>query len=116
VIRTAAADTADRSDQRPAGVVRAGRLHERGQVDAAQRPDPSQVLADDLLFATLDPTSRRLELPSGKLVILTDTVGFIQKLPTELSRLSRRPSRRCARLTCSVSWSTPRTRMRSSSS
>jgi GTP-binding protein HflX len=42
------------------------------------------VLADDLLFATLDPTSRRLELPSGKLVILTDTVGFIQKLPTEL--------------------------------
>src|SRR5487761_766887 len=44
----------------------------------------SQVLADDLLFATLDPTSRRLELPSGKLVILTDTVGFIQKLPTEL--------------------------------
>jgi GTP-binding protein HflX len=44
----------------------------------------STVLADDLLFATLDPTSRRLELPSGKLVILTDTVGFIQKLPTEL--------------------------------
>jgi GTP-binding protein HflX len=44
----------------------------------------SKVLADDLLFATLDPTSRRLELPSGKLVILTDTVGFIQKLPTEL--------------------------------
>jgi GTP-binding protein HflX len=44
----------------------------------------SQVLADDLLFATLDPTSRRLELPSGKLVILTDTVGFIQQLPTEL--------------------------------
>src|SRR5580704_6544373 len=44
----------------------------------------SRVLADDLLFATLDPTSRRLELPSGKLVILTDTVGFIQKLPTEL--------------------------------
>jgi GTPase len=44
----------------------------------------SEVLADDLLFATLDPTSRRLELPSGKLVILTDTVGFIQKLPTEL--------------------------------
>jgi len=44
----------------------------------------SEVLADDLLFATLDPTSRRLELPSGKLVILTDTVGFIQQLPTEL--------------------------------
>ena len=44
----------------------------------------SRVLADDLLFATLDPTSRRLELPSGRRVIVTDTVGFIQKLPTEL--------------------------------
>jgi GTP-binding protein HflX len=44
----------------------------------------SQVLADDLLFATLDPTSRRLELPSGRRIIVTDTVGFIQKLPTEL--------------------------------
>jgi GTP-binding protein HflX len=44
----------------------------------------SDVLADDLLFATLDPTSRRLELPSGRRVIVTDTVGFIQGLPTEL--------------------------------
>ncbi|MBV8195104.1 MAG: GTPase HflX [Candidatus Dormibacteraeota bacterium] len=44
----------------------------------------SHVLADNLLFATLDPTSRRLELPSGRRVIVTDTVGFIQKLPTEL--------------------------------
>ena len=44
----------------------------------------SDVLADNLLFATLDPTSRRLELPSGRRVILTDTVGFIQNLPTEL--------------------------------
>lgn len=44
----------------------------------------SHVLADNLLFATLDPTSRRLELPSGHSVILTDTVGFIQALPTEL--------------------------------
>jgi len=44
----------------------------------------SAVLADNLLFATLDPTSRRLELPSGRRVIVTDTVGFIQSLPTEL--------------------------------
>ena len=44
----------------------------------------SDVLADNLLFATLDPTSRRLELPSGRRIIVTDTVGFIQKLPTEL--------------------------------
>ena len=36
------------------------------------------VLAEDKLFATLDPTTRRLSLPSGKEVLLTDTVGFIQ--------------------------------------
>jgi GTPase len=44
----------------------------------------SKVLADDLLFATLDPTSRVYSLPSARRVILTDTVGFIQNLPTEL--------------------------------
>ncbi|MDI9549963.1 MAG: GTPase HflX [Chloroflexota bacterium] len=42
------------------------------------------VRAEDQLFATLDPTTRRTELPSGHAVLLTDTVGFIQKLPTEL--------------------------------
>ncbi|HEU0219022.1 MAG TPA: GTPase HflX [Stellaceae bacterium] len=44
----------------------------------------SSVTAEDLLFATLDPTMRRLELPSGKTVILSDTVGFISDLPTHL--------------------------------
>ena len=42
------------------------------------------VRAEDRLFATLDPTTRRLRLPGGREVLLTDTVGFIQKLPTEL--------------------------------
>jgi GTP-binding protein HflX len=42
------------------------------------------VLAEDTLFATLDPTTRRLRLPAGREVLLTDTVGFIQKLPTDL--------------------------------
>ncbi len=42
------------------------------------------VRADDSLFVTLDPTTRRLQLPSGREVLLTDTVGFIQKLPTDL--------------------------------
>jgi GTP-binding protein HflX len=42
------------------------------------------VLAEDKLFATLDPTTRRLRLPSGREVLLTDTVGFIQRLPTGL--------------------------------
>jgi len=42
------------------------------------------VRADNSLFVTLDPTTRRLQLPSGREVLLTDTVGFIQKLPTDL--------------------------------
>ena len=42
------------------------------------------VLADDMLFATLDPTMRGLTLPSGRRIILSDTVGFISDLPTDL--------------------------------
>ncbi len=42
------------------------------------------VLAEDQLFATLDPTLRGMALPSGRRVILSDTVGFISELPTEL--------------------------------
>ena len=42
------------------------------------------VRAEQRLFATLDPTTRKLELPAGREVLLTDTVGFIQKLPTDL--------------------------------
>jgi len=44
----------------------------------------AEVFAEDLLFATLDPTMRRIELPSGRVVILSDTVGFISDLPTHL--------------------------------
>jgi len=44
----------------------------------------SSVIAGDMLFATLDPTMRRLELPSGRHAILSDTVGFISDLPTHL--------------------------------
>ncbi|MEE9215807.1 MAG: GTPase HflX [Anaerolineales bacterium] len=43
-----------------------------------------KVFVADLLFATLDPTTRRVELPGGKAILVTDTVGFIQKLPTTL--------------------------------
>jgi GTP-binding protein HflX len=42
----------------------------------------SSVLAEDKLFATLDPTTRRVLLPSGREVLVTDTVGFINNLPT----------------------------------
>ncbi len=44
----------------------------------------ASVMAADLLFATLDPTMRRVHLPSGREIILSDTVGFISDLPTEL--------------------------------
>jgi GTP-binding protein HflX len=44
----------------------------------------STVHAEDMLFATLDPTMRRLKLPSAKEIILSDTVGFISDLPTHL--------------------------------
>lgn len=44
----------------------------------------ARVYVADQLFATLDPTTRRVNLPSGRAVLFTDTVGFIQKLPTTL--------------------------------
>jgi GTP-binding protein HflX len=44
----------------------------------------AEVLAKDMLFATLDPTMRQVKLPVGRDVILSDTVGFISDLPTEL--------------------------------
>ncbi len=44
----------------------------------------SQVYVADKLFATLDPTTRKVELPGGREALVTDTVGFIQKLPTAL--------------------------------
>ena len=44
----------------------------------------AKVMAKDMLFATLDPTMRSIELPSGQEIILSDTVGFISELPTQL--------------------------------
>ena len=44
----------------------------------------ARVLAQDILFATLDTTSRKLELPDGQTLVLTDTVGFIRNLPHRL--------------------------------
>ncbi len=53
-------------------------------VDTAGAKQTVPVLAEDKLFATLDPTTRRVRLPAGKTALFTDTVGFIQKLPTQL--------------------------------
>ena len=47
------------------------------------------VLSEDKLFATLDPTTRRLDLPEGESLLLTDTVGFIRKLPHHLVKAFR---------------------------
>ena len=55
-----------------------------GKSTLFNRLTQSSVEAGDMLFATLDPTMRRLELPSGRTAILSDTVGFISELPTHL--------------------------------
>lgn len=52
-----------------------------GKSSLLNRLTGSSVLAQDKLFATLDPTTRSYRLPGGRLLTLTDTVGFIQKLP-----------------------------------
>jgi GTP-binding protein HflX len=44
----------------------------------------ADVLSADMLFATLDPTTRRVAMPGGRQVLFTDTVGFIQKLPPDI--------------------------------
>lgn len=55
-----------------------------GKSTLLNRLSDSDVYVADQLFATLDPTTRRVDLPGGQTVLFTDTVGFIQKLPTEL--------------------------------
>jgi GTP-binding protein HflX len=55
-----------------------------GKSTLFNRMTGADVLAEDMLFATLDPTLRRLKLPHGGTVILSDTVGFISDLPTHL--------------------------------
>ncbi|MCG7626431.1 GTPase HflX [Epibacterium sp. MM17-32] len=55
-----------------------------GKSTVFNRLTGAEVMAKDMLFATLDPTMRRVELPDGPEVILSDTVGFISDLPTEL--------------------------------
>lgn len=55
-----------------------------GKSTLLNRLTGASVLTEDALFATLDPTTRALELPDGNEILLTDTVGFIRKLPHEL--------------------------------
>lgn len=55
-----------------------------GKSTLLNRLSEADVYVADQLFATLDPTTRRVELPGGQVALFTDTVGFIQKLPTAL--------------------------------
>ena len=55
-----------------------------GKSSLFNRLSGAEVMAKDLLFATLDPTMRRIDLPNGRRIILSDTVGFISDLPTHL--------------------------------
>lgn len=55
-----------------------------GKSTLFNRATGAEVLAKDMLFATLDPTMRGITLPSGRKIILSDTVGFISELPTQL--------------------------------
>lgn len=55
-----------------------------GKSSLLNRLTGAEVLAADQLFATLDPTTRRLTLPSGRALLLTDTVGFVRRLPHRL--------------------------------
>ncbi|MEM9781915.1 MAG: GTPase HflX [Pseudomonadota bacterium] len=55
-----------------------------GKSTLFNRLTAARVMSEDMLFATLDPTMRRVALPSGRIAILSDTVGFISNLPTQL--------------------------------
>lgn len=70
-----------------------------GKSTLFNRMTGADVLAKDMLFATLDPTMRGVTLPSGRKVILSDTVGFISTCRPSWSRPSAPRSRRCSRPT-----------------
>ena len=60
-----------------------------GKSSVLNRLTDAGVLVQDRLFATLDPRTRRLDLPGGEPVLLSDTVGFVRKLPTQLVQAFR---------------------------
>jgi GTP-binding protein HflX len=74
----------DRRRERQAPVVALVGYTNAGKSTLLNALTGADVLAEDQLFATLDPTTRRTSLPSGRHVLVTDTVGFINNLPTML--------------------------------
>jgi len=66
------------------GYTNAGKSTLLNTLSKTDANSPSAVLAADQLFATLDPTTRKINMPGGRELLFTDTVGFIQKLPTQI--------------------------------
>jgi GTP-binding protein HflX len=74
----------ERRKQNGAPVVALVGYTNAGKSTLLNRLAGAQTLAEDKLFATLDPTTRRVRLAGGQEILLTDTVGFVQRLPTTL--------------------------------
>ncbi|HYM04646.1 MAG TPA: GTPase HflX [Stellaceae bacterium] len=83
VVRTRALHRANRRKV-PYPVVALVGYTNAGKSTLFNRLTKADVLAEDMLFATLDPTMRGVTLPSGRRIVLSDTVGFISDLPTHL--------------------------------
>jgi GTP-binding protein HflX len=83
-VQTHRASHRERRKEAPVPVVSLVGYTNAGKSRLLNRLTDAGVVSEDKLFATLDPTTRRLTLPDGKEVLVTDTVGFIQRLPTNL--------------------------------
>jgi GTP-binding protein HflX len=83
VVRTRALHRAARKKMQEPLVALVGYTN-AGKSTLFNRLTDAGVLAEDMLFATLDPTMRQISLPSGRNAIVSDTVGFISELPTQL--------------------------------
>jgi GTP-binding protein HflX len=83
-VRRTRAQQKGRRDAVPLGVVALVGYTNAGKSSLFNALTGADVVAENVLFATLDPTVRKLELPHGREVMLSDTVGFVSDLPTEL--------------------------------
>ena len=80
-VRTVRATQRKRREREPLPAAAVVGYTNAGKSSLINRLAGSSLLSEDKLFATLDPTTRRLDLPGGAPLLLTDTVGFVRKLP-----------------------------------